>query len=98
MDENTLRQKARAAIVAGKLPHRRPDRTWGGKGGGIACSVCGEAVAPQDLEYELEYASGSGSSPGLGSYHLHVRCFAAWDAERIKTVTHERNATHGCES
>ena len=31
-DEAILREKARAAIAAGKLPTRRPDSTWGGRG------------------------------------------------------------------
>jgi len=43
-DETGLRAKAREAIRTGRLPSRRPDRTWGGPGVGVVCTVCGEAV------------------------------------------------------
>lgn len=29
-DEAILREKAKAVVESGKLPGRRPDRTWGG--------------------------------------------------------------------
>ena len=34
-DEQILREKAREAVRSGKLPARRPDRTWGGPGLGL---------------------------------------------------------------
>ena len=43
-DEFALRAKAREVIHTGKLPNRRPDRTWGGPGIGAPCRVCGEPV------------------------------------------------------
>jgi hypothetical protein len=39
-DELILREKAREAIRSGKLPGRRPDRTWAGPGLGVACAIC----------------------------------------------------------
>jgi hypothetical protein len=39
-DEGTLREKAREVFQAGKLPNRRPDRTWGGPGVGADCTIC----------------------------------------------------------
>ena len=38
-DEVLLRVRARAAIQDGKLPSRRPDRTWGGPGVGALRSA-----------------------------------------------------------
>ena len=81
MNEQELREQARATIKAGKLPARRPDRTWGGPGVGALCSVCGVAVGKDQLEFEIQFAH-DGDSPGLDKYHVHVRCFAAWEFER----------------
>jgi len=81
LDEPILRAKAREAVRTGKLPSRRPDRTWGGPGVGAACTVCGEPVKKDQLEFEIEFAH-DGSNPGLDKFHIHVRCFAAWEFER----------------
>ena len=55
-DEKILRAKAREVVRAGKLPSRRPDRTWGGPGVGAPCSVCGEPITPLQLELEAQFA------------------------------------------
>lgn len=80
-DEAILRQKAREAVQTGKLPARRPDRTWGGPGTGTPCAVCELPVQRDEMEFELEFARDSGA-PGLDKYHIHIRCFAAWQFER----------------
>lgn len=80
-DESTFRQKAREAIQAGKLPNRRPERTWGGRGAGADCTICGERVKHDEVELELEFAQGNDDSC-RANYHLHIRCFEAWEFER----------------
>lgn len=80
-DEPILREKARAAIRAGKIPKRRPDRTWGGPGVGAICSICDLPVTKDELEFEIQFAR-DGDNPGLDKFHVHVRCFAAWEFER----------------
>ena len=80
-DEQLLRAKARAAIESGKLPSRRPDRTWGGAGVGAQCSVCELPVTKDQMEFEIQF-SHDGDNPGLDKYHVHIRCFAAWEFER----------------
>ncbi len=80
-DEAILREKARAAIQNGKLPRQRPDRTWGGPGVGAICSVCAKPVTKTELEIEIQFAR-DGDAPGLDKFHVHVRCFAAWEFER----------------
>jgi hypothetical protein len=83
-DEPRLREQAREVIQTGKLPARSPDRTWGGPGVGAPCSVCERPVSKDEMEFEIQFAH-DGDNPGLDKYHVHVRCFAAWEFERNKT-------------
>jgi hypothetical protein len=82
-DEPILRAQALEAVKSGKLPARKPDRTWGGPGIGAPCAVCGKPVTKDEVEFELQFAH-DGASPDLDKYHLHLRCFAAWEFERPK--------------
>ena len=68
-------------MQAGILPDRRPDRTWGGFGAGIDCTICRTPVKQDELEFEIEFAR-NGDNPHLDTYHLHARCFDAWELER----------------
>ena len=80
-DEPILRAKAREAVRQGKLPARRPDRTWGGPGVGAPCTICELPVTKDQMEFEIEF-SHDGAVPGLDKFHVHIRCFAAWEFER----------------
>ena len=80
-DETILREKARQALRAGTLPNRRPDRTWGGSGVGAVCTICATPVKHDELEFEIEFAR-NGDTTHWDSYHLHARCFEAWQLER----------------
>ncbi len=82
-DEPTLADKARAAIRSGHLPARAPHRRFGGRGNGVICPVCGEVVASDQAEIEIEF-NRHGPAPGLDRYHLHAQCFTAWESERRK--------------
>lgn len=81
--EPRLREQARQAVLSGKLPARAPDRTWGGPGVDAPCSVCEKPVTKDELEFEIQFAH-DGSNPGLDKFHVHIRCFAAWEFERKK--------------
>ena len=61
-DEPRLREQAREAIKNGKLPARRPDRTWGGPGVGAVCSVCEKRVTKDEMEFEIQFEH-DGSDP-----------------------------------
>jgi hypothetical protein len=80
-DEKILREKARAAKQNGKIPSRTADRTWGGPGVSAPCTICGLPVTKDEMEFEVEFAR-DGDNPGLDKFHVHVRCFAAWEFER----------------
>jgi hypothetical protein len=45
--------------------------------------VCGLPVTKDQLEFEIQFAR-DGDNPGLDKFHVHVRCFAAWEFERNK--------------
>lgn len=79
-DECALREKAREAIRRGRLPKGKPDRTYGGPGSGMACVVCGVVVTRDDVELEIEFGR-HGAMPGSDCYHVHPRCFIAWEFE-----------------
>lgn len=79
-DESALRRKAREAIQTGKLPNRGPVRMWGGPGVGAQCTICAKAIERSEVEFELQFAWDDAG--GLGNYHVHLRCFAAWELER----------------
>jgi hypothetical protein len=79
-DDTLLRQQARAATRDGRLPNRRPDRQWGGHGCGARCPACERQISPRELEVELEYAQQR-EGPGVATFHLHVACLHAWEAE-----------------
>ena len=81
LPESVLREMARTVIRDGKLPSQHPDRTWGGPGVGAACAVCDRPVTREQLEFEIQFAH-DGERPGLDKYHVHLRCFAAWEFER----------------
>jgi hypothetical protein len=80
-DEPRLREQAKAVIQSGKLPSRSPDRTWGGPGVGAPCSVCERPVTKEEMEFEIQFARDS-DNPELDKFHVHIRCYAAWEFER----------------
>ena len=44
---------------------------------GAPCVVCG---GKQEMEIQLEFAR-DGAIPDLDKFHLHPRCYAAWEFE-----------------
>ena len=84
VSEEPVRTLARLALQAEKLPRRDPDRTWGGTGVGTTCTICGQSITATDVECAMRYAS-DGATPRVDQFHLHLRCFAAWELERTKT-------------
>jgi hypothetical protein len=42
-------------------------------------------VKRDELEFEIEFAR-DGDDPAASTYHVHIRCFAAWQFEREISV------------
>jgi hypothetical protein len=40
-------------------------------------------VTRDELEFEIQFEH-DGAQPGLDRFHVHIRCFAAWEFERNK--------------
>lgn len=98
-DETASRERVREAIRGGKLPHRWPDKIWGGPGQGCACAVCGEISSSKEMAFDLEFA-GEGQEPAV-SHHMHLSCFAVWELERndphISRLHRPTNGAMGCQ-
>jgi hypothetical protein len=80
-DESLLRAQARAVVRGGKLPARCPDRAWGGPGVGAPCTVCDVPITKEEMELEIEFVRDADNT-WLDEFHVHMRCFAAWEFER----------------
>ena len=52
-----------------------------GPGVGMSCNVCELPVTKTDSEVAIQFAY-DGADPHQDQFHLHVRCFAAWELER----------------
>jgi hypothetical protein len=81
--EEHLRDLARQAITAEKIPSHKPDRVWGGPGIGASCTICDQPVLQNEMEFEVQWAR-DGVQPHFDVFHIHIRCFAAWEFERRK--------------
>jgi hypothetical protein len=76
-DDALIHELARAAILAGMVPVRKPVGTWGGSGTGGKCVICGEPITAAHMEMEVAFEQQS-------EYRFHIGCFRAWEFERTK--------------
>jgi len=107
-DEAIVRERAREAIQSGRLPSTTPSRTFGGPSAGTTCAVCGDPISRGEMEFELEFRAGPAPegrslrdtlerlnvNPEVRCYHLHHRCFVAWQLECTKVGPSERRFSH----
>ncbi len=77
-DDAGIRDRILEALRSGKLPHRSPDRISGGLGAGGSCAICGRTVSADELELQLEFATGERSD----CHTVHLACYSAWKARR----------------
>jgi hypothetical protein len=79
VDDAVLRARAREAIQSGALPRDDPLHTWGGRGTGRPCDVCGRSILSTEIELELEFVAVGRPLP---LHRMHPRCFIAWQQAR----------------
>ena len=89
-DEPILRAKAREAILNGRLPTTRPSRMFCSLSVGETCAACGDPVTLGEMKFELVFQRWSKWWSEIRRYHLHPRCFTAWDFERIEVGLPQR--------
>jgi len=64
----------RRSILAGLLPKEGCLATWYGKGTGLRCAACEQAITPNEVEVECDLPDG-------GTVRLHRRCYDVWSRE-----------------
>ena len=84
-DEPILREKAREAILSGRLPAAKPSRTVYSHSAGATCAICGDPVRRGEMDYELEFRGSQ-----IRRCHLHHRCLLAWEFECSQVAPPER--------
>ena len=50
--------------------------------------MCALRVSKDEKELEIQFAY-DGDNPGLTKFHVHIRCFAAWEFERRHASRHD---------
>jgi hypothetical protein len=75
-----LRGRAREMLRAGRLPHTKAVRTWGGRGSGAPCELCGMVISSSEPEFEVQLELTS-SAPSL---RFHRACHAVWETARAE--------------
>ena len=73
-----LQDQARARIARGDLPCERPPHIYGGRGTGEVCSLCGEVIGSDAIEYEAPIKGDS--------FHFHILCHAVWQRECVRLI------------
>jgi len=79
-DDASLRDAARHAILAGRLPREQWAHLWGQPGDDTPCAVCGEGLRPDQLTLGVQFTHDRPEA--LGAVYVHLPCFVAWDRER----------------
>jgi hypothetical protein len=69
------------AVRDGTIPNRQPDGSWARPGGDASCSVCGLPITIVQMEFVLRF-DRDGDKSEADEFHIHIRCFAAWELEQ----------------
>jgi hypothetical protein len=75
--EQRLLRTARACLASGRLPRVQSQCIWGGYGRGDVCSLCGEPIRSNEVEFEVPEAD----SGARAAFKFHITCHDAWQLE-----------------
>jgi hypothetical protein len=75
LDDAQLLDRARALLASGKAPISSLSGIWGGAGRNETCSVCGLAIRPDEIGFDLVFRASEGEI----ELHMHSRCRRAWE-------------------
>ena len=67
-----LRERARAAMSSGTLPRRAPNRTFGGRGSGETCAICGDRIRLNQVGFEIVFVHDAGSEESRFTFIFDV--------------------------
>jgi len=73
-----FREQAREAIPQESSPAAPRSAV---SGVGAACTVL-RSACHENRSWSSRSSSATTSNPGLDKFHVHIRCFAAWEFER----------------
>jgi hypothetical protein len=73
----------------GNCPPARRTARGAAQGSARRARCAGSPSTKDEKEIEVQFAH-DGATPGLDKYTLHVRCFAAWEFERVKAASAPR--------
>lgn len=80
MTHDELRLVIRRRISAGCIPPAQPGiRIFGGKSAGATCDCCDRAIAPNHMQYDVEFGDGRGRV--IRTLSMHLDCHNVWVAE-----------------
>ena len=69
MKEENEQDNIRRLIDLARQPRKGPIKVLAGAGEGVRCALCGEIIAPHQIQYDLE--------EGL-ELHMHEGCYRRW--------------------
>lgn len=78
--ERDLFVQAREHIASGRLPSTVPKSLGAGRGTGATCSLCGQQIEPNQVEYELK---GNGGE----TFTFHMQCHAIWQLAAVDQIS-----------
>ena len=88
--ERVIRDKAREKLRDKTLPLVKPNRTWGGPGAGLECTLCELQITTDQIEFEVQFVREGMTAPDV--FHFHIACFSAWELERGLLVRASANS------
>jgi hypothetical protein len=72
-----LQRTARDCLASGRLPRVQSQCIWGGYGRGDVCSLCGEPIRSNEVEFEVPEDAAAGGM----AFKFHITCHDAWQLE-----------------